>query len=73
MVIGAFGNSSPFLLEAIFPVVDAPAPAEGLFPTIFHLYALGSTSTTTYGFGAAAITVFWSTFRRAPGNAFLEK
>jgi hypothetical protein len=73
MVIGAFGNSSLFLLEAIFPVLDAPVAAEGMFPAIFHLYVFGSISTTTYGFGAAAITVFWSTFRRAPGNAFLEK
>ncbi|HUZ92117.1 MAG TPA: hypothetical protein VMU78_09490 [Methylocella sp.] len=73
MVIGAFANSSLFLLESIFPVLDMPVPAEGLFPTVFHLYVFGSILTTTYGFGAAAITVFWSTFHRAPDNVFLEK
>jgi hypothetical protein len=73
MVIGAFANSSLFLLESIFPVLDTPVPAEGLFPMIFRLYVFGSILTTTYGFGAAAITVFWSTFRRAPGSVFLEK
>ena len=62
MVIGAFGNSSLFLLQSIFPVLDAPVPAEGLLPAIFHLYLMGSITTATYGFGAAAITVLWSTF-----------
>lgn len=60
MVVGAFGNSSLFLLQSIFPELDTPVPAEGPFPTIFRLYLMGSISTTTYGFGAAAITVFWS-------------
>ena len=31
MVLGAFGNSSIFLLESIFPVLDA-GPTDGLFP-----------------------------------------
>ncbi|MGA9487432.1 MAG: hypothetical protein WBV25_10215, partial [Methylocella sp.] len=73
MVLGAFGNSSIFLLESIFPVLESADPADGLFPAIFHLYAMGSVSTTTYGFGAAAITVFWSTFRHAPSDSFLKK
>jgi len=74
MVIGAFANSSLFLLEAMFPILDpSSGPAEGLFPAIFHLYTFASVTMTTYGFGAAAITVFWSTFRREPGSVFLEK
>jgi hypothetical protein len=73
MVIGAFGNSSLFLMQAIFPVLDSPVPAEGLLPMIFRLYVFGSILTTTYGFGAAAITVFWSTFRHAPSDGFLKK
>jgi hypothetical protein len=73
MVIGAFANSSLFLLESIFPMLDSSVPAEGVFPTIFHFYVFASISTTTYGFGAAAITVFWSTFHQAPGNVFLGK
>ncbi len=72
MVLGAFGNSSIFLLESIFPVLDT-GPTDGLFPAIFHLYAMGSVSTTTYGFGAAAITVLWSTFRPAPSADVIEK
>jgi hypothetical protein len=73
MVIGAFGNSSLFLLQSIFPALDAPVPAEGLFPAIFRLYLMGSISTTTYGFGAAAITVFWSTFRGAPSDSLFDE
>jgi hypothetical protein len=34
MVIGAFGNSSLFLLQSIFPELDTPVPPEGLFPAI---------------------------------------
>ena len=74
MVIGAFGNSSLFLLEAMFPILDpSSGPAEGLFPAIFHLYTFASVTMTTYGFGAAAITVFWSMFRHAPSDGFLKK
>jgi len=74
MVIGAFGNSSLFLMQSIFPVLDpSSGPAEGLFPLIFRLYTFASVTTTTYGFGAAAITAFWSTFRRAQGDSFLKK
>src|SRR5208283_5429067 len=73
MVIGAFGNSSIFLLESIFPVLESAGPADRLFLTIFQYYAMGSVSTTTYGFGAAAITVLWSTFRPAPSADVLEK
>jgi hypothetical protein len=73
MVIGAFTNSSLFLLEAIFPVLDSPVPAEGLLPMVFRLYLMGSLSITTYGFGAAAITVLWSTFRSRSSDLVIEK
>ena len=73
MVTGAFGNSSLFLLEAIFPVLEPSAAAEGLFPAIFHLYTFASILTTTYGFGGAAITVLWSSFHSAhSGRLFNE-
>jgi hypothetical protein len=62
MVIGAFTNSSLFLLEAIFPVLDSPTPPEGLFPKIFLLYLMTSLVLTSYGFGKAAVIVFRSTF-----------
>jgi hypothetical protein len=73
MVIGAFGNSSIFLLESIFPVLESADPADGSLLAIFQFYAMGSISTTTYGFGAAALTVLWSTFRPDPGTNFLQK
>jgi hypothetical protein len=74
-LVGSLGDGDQRLWEfqPVSAAVHRPTAAEGVLPTIFHLYALGSTSTTTCGFGAAAITVFWSTFRRAPGNALLEK
>lgn len=73
MVIGAFTNSSLFLLQAIFPVLDSPVPAEGLSPIVFRLYLMSSLSLTTYGFGAAAITVLWSSFQRVSTPPVLEK
>ena len=71
-MVGAFGNSSLFLLQALFPVLDAPVPTEGVFPALFHLYLMGSIVTTTYGFGAAALTVLWTTFRAAPSNSLFD-
>lgn len=65
MVVGAFTNSSLFLLQAIFPVLDSPVPAEGLLPSLFRAYLMISLPTATYGFGGAAITVLYSSFRRA--------
>ncbi len=66
MVIGAFTNSSLFLLMSVFPVMlDAKADTfapEGLFPIFFQLYLFASICITTYGFGMGAITVFRSTF-----------
>lgn len=66
IVIGAFTNSSLFLLMSIFPVLLDPkaenfAP-EGLFPVLFRLYLFASLCITTYGFGMGAIIIFRSTF-----------
>jgi hypothetical protein len=62
MVIGAFTNSSLFLLMAIFPVLDATPPAQGVFPSLFRLYLFASLLLTSFGFGTAAVTVLRSTF-----------
>ncbi|WP_330082910.1 hypothetical protein [Methylocystis iwaonis] len=64
MAVGAFTNSSLFLLQAIFPLLDSPAPADGLLPSFFRIYLMISLPTATYGFGGGAISVLWSTFRR---------
>lgn len=66
IVIGAFTNSSLFLLMSIFPILldtkaEGYAP-EGLFPIFFGLYAFASITITTYGFGMGAIIIFRSTF-----------
>lgn len=63
MVVGAFTNSSLFLLQAVFPVLDSPVPAEGLFPVLFRLYVMTSISVTTYGFGSGVVSVFLSTVK----------
>jgi len=65
MVVGAFTNSSLFLLQAIFPVLDSPVPAEGALPSLFRLYLMLSLPTATYGFGGAAISVLRESFRPA--------
>lgn len=65
MVVGAFTNSSLFLLQAIFPELDQPTPAEGLIPSLFRIYLMISLPTATYGFGGAAVSVLLSTFRPA--------
>ncbi len=59
MVVGAFTNSSLFLLQAIFPVLDSP---EIQPPLIFNLYLFASVLMTSYGFGKASVIVFKSTF-----------
>lgn len=63
MVVGAFTNSSLFLLQSIFPALDATPPAEGLFPLVFRLYLMASLSIATYGFAGAAVTTLFATFR----------
>jgi hypothetical protein len=60
MVIGAFTNSSLFLLMSIFPILDDHKVPP---PFIFQLYLFASLLTTSYGFGKASVIVFKSTFR----------
>jgi len=60
MVVGAFTNSSLFLLMAIFPALDSHTVPP---PQIFQLYLLASIITTSYGFGKAAVIVLHSTFK----------
>lgn len=66
MVIGAFTNSSLFLLMSIFPNLNTPA--QGLFPDAFRLITMASITVTTYGFGMASIIIFRSTFE-TPASA----
>lgn len=56
MVVGAFTNSSLFVLQAAFPILDGP-PAEGWGPNLFRLYLMASIVTTTLGFAGAGLTV----------------
>jgi len=60
MVVGAFTNSSLFLLMAMFPALDNPTAPP---PQIFQLYLFASIITTSYGFGKGAVTVLRSTLR----------
>ncbi len=62
MVVGAFTNSSLFLLMAIFPSLDNPAVQP---PPIFGVYLLTSIIMTSYGFGKASVIVLRSTFKQA--------
>ncbi|WP_326500920.1 hypothetical protein [Methylomicrobium sp. Wu6] len=66
MVVGAFTNSSLFMLQAMFPVLDSSTPAEGLFPGIFRLYLMSSLLITSYGFGRGSVIVLLSTFGTLP-------
>lgn len=59
MVVGAFTNSSLFLLMAIFPALDNPELSP---PLLFQLYMFASLITTSYGFGKASVIVLMSTF-----------
>lgn len=60
MVIGAFTNSSLFLLMAIFPALDTPNLAP---PLAFQVYLYASLLITSYGFGKASVLVLLSTFK----------
>ena len=65
MVIGAFTNSSLFLMYAIFPVLDPLHEAfnpVGLGPSIFNIYLYTSLLITSYGFGKGAVIILKSTF-----------
>lgn len=59
MVIGAFTNSSLFLLLSMFPVLERPSPE--WYSLLYRTYLFTSISITTYGFGMGAITVLRST------------
>ncbi len=61
MVVGAFTNSSLFLLMSIFPSLDSPAAPP---PEYFKLYLFASILTTSYGFGKAAVYILRSTFKQ---------
>lgn len=62
MVVGAFTNSSLFLLMAIFPALDSPTTPP---PEWFKFYLFASILTTSYGFGKAAVFVLRSTFKES--------
>ncbi len=64
MVIGAFTNSSLFLMYAVFPVLDPLHETfnpVGMGPSIFNVYLYASLLITSYGFGKAAVLIFKST------------
>jgi hypothetical protein len=63
MGVGAFTNSSVFLLMAIFPSLDPVTPAAGPFGTLFTAYTLFSITLTSFGFGKGAVTLLKWTLR----------
>jgi MotA/TolQ/ExbB proton channel family len=65
MVVGAFTNSSLFVMQAMFPVLDSPNPPDELFPKIFLIYLFSSLILTSYGFGRGSVLVLKSTFANA--------
>lgn len=66
MVVGAFTNSSLFLLQSIFPALDPTladqVPSIGIWSQVFESYLFASLITTSYGFGRGAMIIFRSTF-----------
>jgi hypothetical protein len=54
MVIGAFTNSSLFLLQAVFPALDGGSTPPGIWGTIYLGYVFASITVTSFGFGRAA-------------------
>lgn len=62
MVIGAFTNSSLFVMMAMFPSLESQPPPQGLIYTLHFFYLIGSLSLTSYGFGRAVATILKSTF-----------
>lgn len=71
MVVGAFTNSSLFLLQAIFPALDPTmadkVPSVGIWAQVFTIYLFASLITTSYGFGKGAVIVLRSTFGKDSG------
>ena len=68
MVIGGFTNSSLFMAQAMFPILDGPATANGLLPGLFRIYLMASLLITSYGFGRGAITILMATSRTNLSN-----
>jgi len=66
MVIGAFTNSSLFLMQSMFPVLNTPS--EEAFSMAFRVFLMTSISVTTYGFGMGAIVIFRSTLRETKAD-----
>jgi len=64
MGVGAFTNSSLFLLMALFPGLDPSTPVAGPFMPVYLAYTLFSITLTSYGFGKGAVTVLKSTLRK---------
>lgn len=65
MVIGAFTNSSLFLMYALFPVLDPLHKTFnpiGMGPELFNIYLYSSLLMTSYGFGKGAVIILKSTF-----------
>lgn len=73
MVVGAFTNSSLFLLQAIFPALDPTlansVPSIGIWAQVFGMYLFASIIITSYGFGKGAVIIFQSTFNRPAEHA----
>lgn len=68
MVVGAFTNSSLFVLQAIFPSTDPASVtyvASGFWASLFNVYLYSSLIITSYGFGKGAVLVLKSTFKAA--------
>lgn len=63
MAVGAFTNSSLFLLQSIFPALNPPT--NDAVSMAFRVFSMLSVSLTTYGFGWGAVIVFRSTFTMA--------
>ncbi len=64
MVVGAFTNSSLFLLMAMFPVLDYSTNAPAHWSqSLYEAYLFASLSLTTYGFASASITILRSSLR----------
>lgn len=61
MVVGAFTNSSLFLLNALLPFTDPTSESfnpTGTAWTIYNTYLYASLLLTSYGFGKAAVLIY---------------
>lgn len=66
MVVGAFTNSSLFMIQAVFPTTDPESVTyvtSGFWASLFNIYLYSSLIMTSYGFGKGAVLVLKSTFR----------